>query len=44
MDLENMIKLVDDAMRRIRALYLMDREIGDLTLGSITQFVHRKLR
>lgn len=30
-------------MRRMRDIYGADREVGDMTLGSITQFVHRKL-
>ena len=36
--------LVDDVMRRLREMYSCDRELGDMSLGSITQFVYRKLR
>ena len=39
-----MIQLVEEVMRRMREIYGTDREIGDMSLGSITQFVYRKLR
>ncbi len=30
-------------MRRMREIYGLDREVGDQSLGSLTQFVYRKM-
>ena len=43
-ELREVIHLVEEVMRRMRAIYGADREVGDMSLGSITQFVYRKLR
>ena len=43
-ELKEVIQLVEEVMRRMREIYGADREIGDMSLGSITQFVYRKLR
>ena len=43
-ELREVIQLVEEVMRRMREIYGADREIGDMSLGSITQFVYRKLR
>ncbi|GAX78187.1 hypothetical protein CEUSTIGMA_g5629.t1 [Chlamydomonas eustigma] len=42
-ELREVIQLVEEVMRRMREIYGVDREIGDMALGSITQFVYRKL-
>eukprot|EP00798_Chlamydomonas_sp_ICE-L_P023583 gene23583-9111_t len=42
-ELREVIHLVEEVMRRMRAVYGAHREAGDLALGSITQFVFRKL-
>lgn len=36
-------QLIDDIMRRVREMYATDPETADLSLGSITHFVVRKL-
>ena len=43
-ELREVIQLVEEVMRRMREIYGADREVGDMSLGSITQFVYRKLR
>ncbi len=35
--------MVSELMTRLREIYLTDRDLGDMSLGSITQFVYRKL-
>lgn len=35
--------MVAELMARLREIYLTDRDLGDMSLGSITQFVYRKL-
>ncbi|EFJ51048.1 hypothetical protein VOLCADRAFT_103689 [Volvox carteri f. nagariensis] len=35
--------MVVEVMTRLREIYLTDRDLGDTTLGHITQFVYRKL-
>jgi len=39
-----LMAVVDQVMQRMREMYSADHHIGDMALGSIMQFVYRKLR
>lgn len=36
--------VVDEVMQRMREMYSTNHNIGDMALGSVMQFVYRKLR